>query len=140
MESIYTDRDTRVFNIPEYKWDFSKMEVVWGIPTAVKRKDIKATQYDCELIRHKDTGLYTFDIDVSYGFETDKEKVKYLRRLLKAFTKWMTDMGYSTNYVLPYYDVFSDKVNTDTSFKTIEACYANFKMFVTGYISLITKP
>ena len=130
---MLTDREVRSKNIPETEWDYDAMDIIWGIPSATG--DIPT--YDCELIYHKDSETYSFDIDCTYAFGEPRESVRYLRRMLKAFTKWMNENNYDVNYTFPYYDVFADKMHADTCFKTIEGCYANFKMQVSGYAALV---
>ena len=59
---------------------------------------------------------------------------------LNKFTKWMKEQGYNTNSTLnPYgdmYEIFSDGININTKFDTIEDAYRTFKLLVNGYLTL----
>ena len=88
------------------------------------------TMNDLDVLYNKHNKTYSWDIECVYSFPNKEGKKKYLKRLLKCFTKFMKEHNYNTE-LDGFYTIFSN-VN---EFDTIEECYANFKYCVNGYIN-----
>lgn len=88
------------------------------------------TMNDLEVLYNKKNRTYSWDVEAAYHFENLDGKKKYLKRLLKVFTKYMKENGYDTNL-----DGFHTIATHSEYFDTLEECYANFKYCVNGYIN-----
>lgn len=114
----------------------SNLEFIWGVQSCdnlTRHCDIYSLN-DIELIYHKDTREYTVSIETIYEFNQPDEAVNYLKNLLKAFTEWMQEQGYETEYKPSFYKSFT---YTETQhFKTIEGAYMDFKLRVIGFCTL----
>ena len=87
------------------------------------------TMNDLDVIYNKHNRTYSWSVEYIYAFPNIEGKKKYLKRLLKCFTKFMKEHNYNTE-LDGFYTMFSNV----TEFDTIEECYANFKYCVNGYI------
>ena len=125
-------------NEEEYISDYESqsMKFIWGIKSwdDLSGKNCNLfTLNDMDLIYHKDTNDYSIDIETYYDFTSEDADKEYLLNILKAFTKWMNDNGYSTNEKCSFYKVFSNEININEHFDSIEECFAYFKILVNGY-------
>ena len=87
------------------------------------------TMNDLDIIFDKHNKTYSWSVEYIYSFPNRDGKKKYLKRLLKCFTKFMKEHNYDTEL-----DGFHTMFANVTEFDTIEECYANFKYCVNGYI------
>jgi hypothetical protein len=141
ISNIYYDIETKRYEkdyINEY--EIGDMKHIWGLKSYDDLSSSSGanihTMNDIELLYHKDTEDYSISIETIYMFELKDGDIKYLKCLLDNFTKWMDEHGYRTDSRVNLYEVFTYGNNINTHFKTIEECYANFKMLVNGYCSL----
>ena len=120
------------------EYETQSLKHIWGIKSGddLSGKDCNLyTMNDFDITYHKDTNDYTFGIETIYSFNTDDGEKEYLQNVLNAFTEWMKNSGYNVNRKFLLHDVFNGN-NIVAHFKSIEECYANFKMLVKGYCSL----
>lgn len=94
------------------------------------------TMNDFDLTYHKETEDYSISIETIYVFKKEDGEKIYMQSILDSFTKWMDEQEYKTDYKFDLYKVFTYGNNINTHFKTIEECYANFKMLVNGYCGM----
>lgn len=87
------------------------------------------TMNDLDVIYNKHNRTYSWSVEYIYSFPNREGKKKYLKRLLKCFTKFMKEHNYDTE-LDGFYTIFTGI----TEFDTLEECYANFKYCVNGYI------
>jgi hypothetical protein len=121
-------------SINEYETKSTKH--IWGIKSwdDLTGSDCNLyTMNDIDLIYCKDTDDYVISIETIYDFRSENGDKKYLQEILGAFTQWMNNNGYQTNHNLLLHEIFTKGYNINTHFKTIEECYANFKLLVNGY-------
>lgn len=130
----------------EFNDDYTEnkeMKFIWGL---IACDDISAskpdllTMNDIELIYLKDEKKYILGIETSYYFNGEQDKKKYLQYLLDNFTNWMIKNGYNTNSTLsPYGDfveLFSEGININTHFDTIEDAYRTFAILISGWLTI----
>ena len=95
---------------------------------------------DFDLIYLKDEKKYILGIETAYKFKDKQSEKEYLQELLNKFTKWMQDNGFNTDSSLNSYgdmfEVFTDGININSHFDTIEDAYRTFKLLVNGYLTL----
>ena len=98
------------------------------------------TMNDFDLIYLKNEKKYILGIETAYKFKDKQSEKEYLQELLNKFTKWMQDNGFNTDSSLNSYgdmfEVFTDGININSHFDTIEDAYRTFKLLVTGYLTL----
>ena len=98
------------------------------------------TMNDFDLIYLKDEKKYILGIETAYKFKDKQSEKEYLQELLNKFTKWMQDNGFITDSSLNSYgnmfEVFTDGININSHFDTIEDAYRTFKLLVNGYLTL----
>ena len=98
------------------------------------------TMNDFDLIYLKDEKKYILGIETAYKFKDKQSEKEYLQELLNKFTKWMQDNGFNTDSSLNSYgdmfEVFTDGININSHFNTIEYTYRTFKLLVNGYLTL----
>ena len=98
------------------------------------------TMNDFDLIYLKDEKKYILGIETAYKFKDKQSEKEYLQELLNKFTKWMQDNGFNTDSSLNSYgdmfEVFTDGININSHFDTIEDAYRTFKLLVNGYLAL----
>lgn len=91
------------------------------------------TMNDIDIIYDKNKKLYLLGVETAYGFKDKQGECNYLKDLLKAFTDYMNKNKLNKNK--PYMLFFSNPY-IDTSAKTIEELYINFRIFVEGYCKI----
>ena len=87
------------------------------------------TMNDLDVIYNKHNRTYSWSVEYIYYLPNREGKKKYIKRLLKCFTKFMKEHNYDTEL-----DGFYTTFTGVTEFDTLEECYANFKYCVNGYI------
>lgn len=132
--------------LDEFNNDYTEnkeMKFIWGL---ISCDDISAskpnllTMNDIDLIYLKDEKKYILGIETMYYFNSKQEEKKYLQYLLDSFTDWMINNEYNINLTLsPYGDfveLFSEGININTHFDTIESAYRTFYILVNGYLTI----
>jgi hypothetical protein len=132
--------------LDEFNSDYTEnkeMKFIWGL---ISCDDISAskpnllTMNDIDLIYLKDEKKYILEIETIYYFNGKQDKKNYLQYLLDNFTDWMIDNKYNTDLQLnPYGDfigLFSEGININTRFDTIEDAYRTFYILVNGYLTI----
>lgn len=130
----------------EFNDDYTEneeMKFIWGL---IACDDISAskpnllTMNDIDLIYLKNEKKYILEIETAYYFNNKQDEKKYLQYLLDGFTDWMINNKYNTNLTLsPYGDfveLFSEGININTHFDTIEDAYKTFYILVNGYLTI----
>lgn len=120
-----------------------EMKFIWGL---ISCDDFSAskpnllTMNDIDLIYLKNEKKYILGIETVYYFNNKQDEKKYLQYLLDSFTNWMINNGYNMNLTLnPYGDfveLFSEGININTHFDTIEDAYRTFNILVNGYLTI----
>ena len=119
-----------------------EQKFIWGVQSCDDlsgRETCLFTMNDLDLIYLKKEGRYILSIETIYRFDSSTGKYGYMESLLDEFTKFMDNNNYRTDYQLNLYQVFTEGININTHFKSIEEAYAAFKMFVNGFCSLQNK-
>lgn len=120
-----------------------EMKFIWGL---ISCDDFSAskpnllTMNDIDLIYLKNEKKYILEIETVYCFKDKEAEKDYICFLFGKFTNWMIDNGYNTNLTLnPYGDfveLFSEGININTHFDTIEDAYRTFNILVSGYLTI----
>lgn len=141
MKSAYNDLFEEVF-LGYYEYEYDELDnrvLIWGVPSSDSINTIEPsihTLNDLELIYHKDIQKYTLNVETLYLFKNREARYEYMQNLLDEFTNWMHKYKRSTNREISLCKVFTDGININSEFETIEDAYAIFKMLVNGYCSL----
>ena len=77
--------------------------------------------------------------DYLYLFDNKMAEYSYAKYLLDKFTEFMEQNNYDITKEFALYEVFTEGININTHFDSIEDCYAAFKMLVNGFCSLEKK-
>lgn len=115
------------------------MKHIWGLKSYDDLSGSEACFYtmnDLDITYLKDENKYILDIETIYMFDDEHGKYSYMRYLLDKFTEFMEQNGYATTKEFALYEVFTDGININTRFDSIEDCYAAFKLLVNGFCSL----
>lgn len=121
------------------EYETENMKFIWGIKSWDDLTGADACLYtmnDIDLIYLKDENKYILGLETMFQFENEEYKIKYLKKCLDAFTKFMVENGYDTEVKPFWMDVFSYGWNMNMNFDSIEDCYAMFKLLVNGYCSI----
>lgn len=121
------------------EYETQDMLFVWGVISYDDLTSNKANLYtmnDLDLIYHKDKNKYSLSVETIYMFDRKSAKYGYMQNLLDEFTKWMNENNYDTTKEFSLHKVFTDGININTKFDSIEEAYAAFKMMVNGFCSL----
>lgn len=118
--------------------DFSSTKFIWGI---VSGADISGrcvasdrTMNYFDIWYNKKNGLYYMDFETCLMFEDEaKGEKNYIKCLFNTTTNWMVENGYNTSKETDLYEIFTDGVNVNSGFATIEDLYAYFKFLVRGF-------
>lgn len=86
---------------------------------------------DFELTYHPDTGTYTMSMETIYQMDEDNA-YKYLNGISKKFTEWMNSNNYYAGKRLNLWEVFTNGLNFNSHFTSVEDAYAAFEMLVCG--------
>lgn len=89
------------------------------------------TMNDIDVVYCKDSHEYVLGIETIYQFNDEKDKINYLKDCLDAFTQFMVKNNFNITKKPDWNYVFAN--GTNSRFRTIEDCYATFKMFVNAY-------
>lgn len=88
-------------------------------------------QYLFEIWKNEDG--YKIIVDTLVGFNQSPEYSNYMASILKEVKSWMEKHNFDTQKELDIYQVFTLGINVNTPTKTIEECYALFKLLVRGF-------
>ena len=132
-------------NIKEYeeyyinKYETQDTKFIWGLKSYDDLCDSDAcifTMNDIDIIYLKNENKYVLSIETIYMFDDEHGKYSYMKHLLDKFTEFMKQNNYDITKEFCLYDVFTEGININTHFDSIEDCYSAFKMFVNGFCSL----
>lgn len=125
------------------EYETKDMKFVWGLQSYDDlSKSNTANLYtmnDIDLIYLKDEKKYVLGIETAYLFDNKSGEYKYVEHLLNKFTEFMEQNNYDTSKELDVYEVFTEGININTHFDSIEDAYTAFKMLVNGFCSLKNK-
>lgn len=130
-EEKYNNKMDKKYN--NYTLENDDMKFIWGIKSWDDLSGADACFYtmnDIDIIYDKKEKKYYLGVETAYSFENYESECKYLKQCLDAFTKYMDDNNLDKN---KDFSLFMSNPNTETSAKTIEELYTNFKIFVNGY-------
>ena len=120
-----------------YKTTEDNLEFIWGLKSDDDLTNNEASLYtmnDIDIIYDKKERTYRFGIETIYCFEKGLEGEKeYIQKLFNKFTEWMIQQNYNINRELNIYQVFTEGVNINTHFESIEDSYTTFKYMVKGF-------
>jgi hypothetical protein len=122
--------------IKEDEYDSGYLKHIWGVKSwdDLTGKDACLyTMNDIDIIYCRESKLYMLGVETAYMFNDENRKhaeCKYLKQLLKAFTKFMNDNNYSKDFDKC---LFISNSSLSISAESIEELYMNFKIFVEGY-------
>ena len=88
---------------------------------------------DFEVVRYKDSGKYQMFIETMLGFRSDEDLHKYIKNILDTFTNWMIENGYDVSKRLNMYQVFTEGLNVNSRFDSLEDLYATLHLLVNGF-------
>lgn len=120
----------------------STMKHIWGLKSYDDLSSVPCglmSMNDIDVIYLKNENKYILSIETIYMFEDIHGQYRYMEYLLDKFTEFMTENNYDTTKEFGLYEVFTDGVNINAHFDSIEECYTAFKMFVNGFCSLENK-
>lgn len=118
-------------------YETKDMKWVWGLKAGDDLCLPDACLYtmnDIDIIYLKDESKYTVGIETMYIFDNKQAEYNYMNDLLDKFTQFMKQNGYDTNQEFALYEVFTNGININTHFDSLEECYAAFKMIVKGFV------
>lgn len=117
----------------------SEMKHIWGLKAYDDLSSSSCglmTMNDIDVTYLKDEHKYVLSVETIYMFDDENDKYNYMKHLLNKFTEFMEQHNYDITKEFCLYEVFTDGININTKFDSIEDCYAAFKMFVNGFCSL----
>lgn len=112
------------------------MKLIWGIKSDddfTSTKCTLATMNDFDIIYLKKRKKYIISLETIYKFDDEPFRRTYLIKILSAFTGWMQNNNYSVSKKLNFHHVFTNGVNINDEFDSIEEAYAAFAFLVHGY-------
>lgn len=135
------------FIMRKYEKEYIKLEneieFIWGAKSHHDLTDCEPNIYgmnDIEILYDKKTKKYFIGgVETIYLFDKSEDCKKYIAENLYKIRVFMDEKGYKTDTLLSLYDVFTEGVNINSKFDTIEELYACFKMLSMGYMSLFDK-
>lgn len=78
-------------------------------------------------------GYYYLEFESYIGFDTEDGCRNWIISCLAEFTRYMDDHHYDMSKEISLYDAFTEGVNVNTHFETLEDAYAFMKMMVFGF-------
>ncbi len=87
---------------------------------------------DFEVGYDLDNRYYYLSFETLLGFKPGKCK-EWIKKCLDTFTEYMVNHKYNTEKELDMCSVFTDGINVNTQFNTIEDTYAFMKFVVNGF-------
>lgn len=76
---------------------------------------------------------YYLSFETCIRFDEEDGCRKWIVTCLEEFTNYMYENGYDTSKELNMYEVFTEGINVNSHFKTIEDVYAFMKFVVNGF-------
>lgn len=123
----------------ENDFETDELKHIWGVLSSDNLTGEEANLYtmnDLDITYLKDEDKYVLGVETIYMFDDENSKYRYMKFLLDKFTEFMEQNGYNTSKELSLHEVFSEGININTRFHSIEDCYTAFKMLVNGFCSL----
>lgn len=121
----------------EWENSLDDMEFIWGIKSGDDLCNCECNLYtmnDFCITYFKNTKKYAMSVETIYLFENKNDERKYIKSILDKFTTWMSDNNYDTSKKLSMVDLFTEGVNINTEFDSIEDLYATFKIYADTFI------
>ena len=117
----------------EEEWEF-----IWGVKSyddlSPGSEANRHTMNDIDVLYDKKSETYHLGIETIYGFDDwENGPRQYVKRLLDEMTKWMNEQGRDTNYSPCLWEVFTDLLNTNHGFDSIESAYGSFKFLADAF-------
>lgn len=122
-------------NLKYYSY-LKRMQFVFGILAMDETENISTAQTmnDLDIFYDKKKKKYLLSVETIYSFSQGKEgELLYLKTLLCKLTHWMESNKYDTTYTLNLGDIFTNGLNVNYEFDSIEQLYGTFKMLVQFY-------
>jgi len=123
-----------------YNEDFTEcdeMKHIFGVLSVCPQGATKAnlvTMNDLEVTYMKKESKYMLGVETMLFFDDGRQGERnYLQFLLDRFTEFMIENNYDTSRELELYQVFTEGININSEFESLEDAYAAFKFFVRGY-------
>lgn len=88
---------------------------------------------DFELDYNLEEDSYSFSFETMLGFEEKNGCKDWIAHCLSLLNDYMNRHNYGTSKELDLYTVFTEGVNVNTHFETIEDAYAWLKLIVNGF-------
>ena len=120
----------------------STMKHIWGLKSYIDLTSSPCglmTMNDIDVTYLKDENKYVLGVETMIFFDKKEYEYDYMKTLLDKFTEFMIENNYDTTKEFELFEVFTNGININTHFDSIEECYAAFKMFVNGFCSLEQK-
>lgn len=133
IEKYYNNIENKYGDINKENDNF---KFIWGIVSSDSLSNDCCglmTMNDMDIVYDKKECLYMLGIETGYMFDNYKDKCKYLKSLLKVFTKYMDENSLDKNKP---FDLFFSQPKTELKGKSVEELYTNFKIFVEGFCRL----
>ena len=117
----------------------STMKHIWGLKSYCDLSSAPCglmSMNDFDVTYLKDENKYILSVETMIMFDNKKDEYSYLKEILDRFTEFMIKNNYDTTKEFALFEVFTNGININTHFDSLEECYAAFKMFVNVYCSL----
>ena len=109
---------------------------IWGIKSADDLTGHSCNLYtmnDIDITYDKKNKVYYLGIETAYIFKNHQAECDYLKELLKGFTDYMDTNNLNKN---KEFMLFMGNPCIDTTAKSIEELYTDFRIFVEGYCKI----
>lgn len=111
------------------------IEFIWGLKSwddiSNSQEATIDTMNDIDIVYDHKSQKYILGIETIYWFESKKDEIEYLRRLLDAFTEFMLNNNYNMDITCNLYSISSEAIFIAEDLTTL---YTQFKIFVEGFI------
>jgi hypothetical protein len=118
-----------VFVTPEMRKNINTK----GLVIDFEVKDVLDDWFDFSVEYNKKDNYYSLSFETILGFENAQKCRDWIIYCLDRFTEYMNEKGYSTDKELDLYEVFTEGINVNSHFETIEDAYAFMKFAVNGF-------
>ena len=135
IRSYFTNKHLQKL-YPDYKEDeynCGSLKFIWGVKSwdDLTGKDACIyTMNDIDITYDRETKTYSLSIETVYCFKDKNAECKYLKRLLDAFTAYMSANNLSQKYE---YMLYMSDTTIRAEADSIEELYVSFKIFVDGF-------
>ena len=119
-----------------YMLEDDNLKFIWGMKSADDFTGCKCNLYtmnDIDITYDKKNKVYYLGIETAYIFKNHQAECDYLKGLLNGFTIYMDTNKLNKN---EEFMLFMGNPCIDTTAKSIEELYTNFRIFVEGYCKI----